>query len=156
LNQASTAALMLIFVFGGYDVVPVPAGEAIDPRRHVPLALIMGIVVVVTVVPLPQIVALSVLPVLAAHHSPIADSACAMVGAATLQLRRPEFQGRVKAATFTAPLGPLVPVVAILVSMAVVAGASRVQLLGGTVALATGAVLFLFTPRSGSATTRTM
>src|SRR5438093_7890771 len=33
-TQASTAALMLIFVYGGYDVVPVPAGEAIDPRRH--------------------------------------------------------------------------------------------------------------------------
>ena len=76
--------------------------------------------------------------------------------AATLQLRRPEFAGRVKPATFTAPLGPLVPIVAIIVSMAVVAGASRVQLLGGTIALATGAVLFLFAPRSGSATTRTM
>ena len=29
----STAALLLIFVYGGFDVVPVPAGEAIDPRR---------------------------------------------------------------------------------------------------------------------------
>ena len=81
LNQASTAALMLIFVFGGYDVVPVPAGEAIDPRRHVPFALIMTIAVVTTVMTLAQIVAQSVLPDLAAHKTPIADAAAVMLGA---------------------------------------------------------------------------
>jgi len=243
-NQASTAALMLIFVFGGYDVVPVPAGEAIDPRRHVPFALVMTIVVVTAVMTLAQIVAQSVLPELAAHKTPIADAAAVMLGAggallvgigsvvsmtgnnagqvlsgsrmlfalaehgelpalfgrihprfrtpanaviftsavalvlavsgswekiaivsalarlvtytgacaATLQLRRPEFQDRVKAATFTAPLGPVVPIIAILVSMAVVAGASRVQLVGGTAALAVGAVLFLLAPRGQRAT----
>jgi len=237
--QASTAALMLIFVFGGYDVVPVPAGEALDPRRHVPFALVMTIVVVTAVMTLAQIVAQSVLPDLAAHKTPIADAAAVMVGsggalligigsvlsmtgnnagqvltgsrmlfalaehgelpavfgrihprfrtpanavvftsavalalavsgswekiaivsalarlvtytgacAATLQLRRPEFADRVKPATFTAPLGPLVPIVAIIVSMAVVAGASRLQLLGGTAALAAGAVLFLLSAR---------
>jgi len=53
----------------------------------------------------------------------------------------------VKPATFTAPLGPLVPIVAIIVSMAVVAGASRLQLLGGTAALAAGAVLFVLSAR---------
>jgi len=237
--QASTAALMLIFVFGGYDVVPVPAGEALDPRRHVPFALVMTIVVVTAVMTLAQIVAQSVLPDLAAHKTPIADAAAVMVGsggalligigsvlsmtgnnagqvltgsrmlfalaehgelpavfgrihprfrtpanavvftsavalalavsgswekiaivsalarlvtytgacAATLQLWRPEFADRVKPATFTAPLGPLVPIVAIIVSMAVVAGASRLQLLGGTAALAAGAVLFLLSAR---------
>jgi len=237
--QASTAALMLIFVFGGYDVVPVPAGEALDPRRHVPFALVMTIVVVTAVMTLAQIVAQSVLPDLAAHKTPIADAAAVMVGsggalligigsvlsmtgnnagqvltgsrmlfalaehgelpavfgrihprfrtpanavvftsavalalavsgswekiaivsalarlvtytgacAATLQLRRPGFADRMKPATFTAPLGPLVPIVAIIVSMAVVAGASRLQLLGGTAALAAGAVLFLLSAR---------
>ena len=42
--SSSTAALLLIFAFGGYEVVPVPAGEARDPRRAVPFALIMTIV----------------------------------------------------------------------------------------------------------------
>jgi basic amino acid/polyamine antiporter, APA family len=239
LTQASTAALMLIFVFGGYDVVPVPAGEAIDPRRHVPFALIMTIVVVTAVMTLAQIVAQSVLPDLAAHRTPIADAAAVMLGsggallvgigsvlsmtgnnagqvlsgsrmlfalaehgelpalfgrihprfrtpanavvftsavalglalsgswekiaivsalarlvtytgacAATLQLRRREFADRVKPATFTAPLGPVVPILAIIVSMAVVAGASRLQLLGGTAALGAGALLFLLASR---------
>ena len=34
----------MIFVYGGYDVIPVPAGEALDPRRHVPFALIATII----------------------------------------------------------------------------------------------------------------
>jgi zinc transporter ZupT len=48
----------------------------------------------------------------------------------------------VKPATFTAPLGSAVPIVAIAVSAAVVAGATREQLLGGLAALAAGALLF--------------
>ncbi len=242
-GQASTAALMLIFVYGGYDVVPVPAGEAIDPRRHVPFALIMTIVIVTAVMTLAQIVAQGVLPDLAAHKTPIADAAAVMLGAggallvgfgsvvsmtgnnagqvlsgsrmlfalaehgelpalfgrihprfrtpanaivftaavaltlalsgswekiaivsalarlvtytgacaATLQLRRPAFQDVVKPATFVAPLGPLVPLLAIIVSLAVIAGASRPQLVGGSAALVVGAVLFWVTGKGKQA-----
>jgi amino acid transporter len=49
---------------------------------------------------------------------------------------------KVKPATFIAPFGPVVPIIAIGVSLAVVAGATRQQLLGGAAALAVGAVLF--------------
>ncbi len=62
--------------------------------------------------------------------------------AATLRLRSPAFAASVKPATFTAPLGSAVPIVAIAVSAAVVAGATREQLLGGGAALAAGALLF--------------
>ena len=233
-QQASTAALLLIFVYGGYDVVPVPAGEAIDPRRHVPFALIATILAVTTVMTLAQIVAQGVLPDLAAHRTPIADAAAVMLGssgallvgagsvlsmtgnnagqvlsgsrmlfalandgelpallgriharfrtpanailftsavalglgltgsfamlvvvsslarlvtyvgacASTLRLRSPACAGRAQPATFVAPWGPVVPIVAIAVSMAVVAGATRQQLLGGSAALAAGALLF--------------
>src|SRR5688572_21193098 len=37
LSQISAAALLLIFAFGGYDVIGVPAGEARNPRGHLPL-----------------------------------------------------------------------------------------------------------------------
>ena len=47
-----------------------------------------------------------------------------------------------KPATFVAPLGPLVPIVAIVVSLAVVAGATKAQLVGGGTALVIGALLF--------------
>ncbi|PYQ95930.1 MAG: amino acid transporter, partial [Acidobacteria bacterium] len=234
LRQFSAAALLMIFVYGGYDVVPVPAGEALDPRRHVPSALIMTILAVMTVMTLAQVVAQSVLPDLAAHSTPMADAAALFLGsggalligagsvvsmtgnnagqiltgsrmlfalaehgelpaffgrvhprfrtpanavlftsivavtlalsgsfaklavvsavarlvtytgvaAATLRLRSPQFATVVKPATFAAPLGPLVPALAMIVSLAIVAGATREQLLGGGTALIVGALLF--------------
>jgi amino acid transporter len=42
---------------GGYEVVPVPAGEARDPRRAVPFAMIATIIVVGLVMTLAQVVA---------------------------------------------------------------------------------------------------
>src|SRR5206468_748205 len=68
--------------------------------------------------------------------------------ASTLRLRSPRFEAggrgpRVNAATFVIPLGPTIPVIAILVSAAVVAGATREQLLGGAAALAVGALLYV-------------
>jgi basic amino acid/polyamine antiporter, APA family len=64
------------------------------------------------------------------------------VAGATLRLRSPRFAAVVKPATFVAPLGPIVPGIAILVSAAIAAGATREQLLGGFAALAAGAGLF--------------
>jgi APA family basic amino acid/polyamine antiporter len=240
LRQFSAGALLMIFVYGGYDVIPVPAGEALDPRRHVPFALIVTIFTVMAVMTLTQIVAQSVLPDLAAHSTPIADAAAVFLGsagallvgvgsvismmgnnagqvlsgsrmlfalaehrelpaffgriharyrtpanaviftsvvavvlaltgsfaklavvsalarlvmytgvsAATLRLRSPRFANVVKPATFVAPLGPLVPAIAILVSVAIAAGATREQFLGGFAALAAGAVMFAIRTRS--------
>jgi basic amino acid/polyamine antiporter, APA family len=235
LTQFSTAALLMIFVYGGYDTVPVPAGEALDPRRHVPFALILTILTVMGVMTLAQVVAQGVLPDLAAHNTPIADAAAVFLGsggalligvgsvismtgnnagqvlsgsrmlfalaehgelpaffgriqprfrtpanaviftsvvavvlaltgsfaklavvsalarlvtytgvcAATLRLRSPRFVDVVKPATFVAPLGPVVPAIAIAVSLAIAAGATEEQLLGGFAALAVGAALFV-------------
>src|SRR4029077_7372639 len=81
LRQFTTAALLMIFVYGGYDVVPVPAGEALDPRRHVPFALVATILTVMTVMTLAQVVTQSVLPDLAKHSTPIADAAAVFLGA---------------------------------------------------------------------------
>ena len=240
LEQFSTAALLMIFVYGGYDVVPVPAGEALDPRRHVPFALVATILTVMTVMTLAQIVAQSVLPDLASHSTPIADAAAVFLGAggallvgagsvvsmtgnnagqilsgsrmlyalaehrqlpaifgrihprfrtpafaivftsavalalaltgsfvklavvsalarlvtytgvsaATLRLRSPRFADRVAPASFVAPLGPAVPIVAMAVSAAIAAGATREQLLGGFAALAAGAALFIVASRA--------
>jgi len=235
LNQLSTAALLLIFIYGGFDVVGTPAGEAIDPRRHVPFALVATILSVMTIMTLAQVVAQGVLPDLAPHSTPIADAAAVFLGsggallvgigsvismtgnnagqvlsgsrmlfalaehdelpaffgrihprfrtpanavmftsvvavglaltgsftklavvsaltrlvtyigvsAATLRLRSPRFADVVKPAAFVAPLGPVVPAIAILVSIAIAAGATREQLIGGLAALASGAALFV-------------
>jgi basic amino acid/polyamine antiporter, APA family len=233
-TQVSTAALLLIFIFGGFDVIGTPAGESLDPRRHVPFALVTTILAVTAIMTLAQIVAQGVLPDLAPHDTPVADAAAVFLGAsgallvgagsvvsmtgnnagqvlsgsrmlfalaehgelpaffgrihpryrtpanavlftstvavglalsgswtklavvsavtrlatymgvsaATLRLRSPSMARHVPAAAFVAPLGPVVPLIAIAISAAVFAGATRQQLLGGFAALAAGAVLF--------------
>ncbi len=238
-GEASATALLVIFAFGGYEVVSVPAGEARDPTRAIPFALVMTIVVVTTVMALAQVVALGTLPGLASSKTPLAEAAVLFMGAAggllmtagaavsmlgnnmghplsgsrnlyalaeqgdlpaifgrvhpvyrtpwvavvftsvvalvlalsgsfatlaagsavarlvlyagtcasTLALRRPRFEGRVKPATFVAPGGPVLPVVGILVSCSIIAGATTTQLVVGLIAVATGAVLYLVAPR---------
>jgi basic amino acid/polyamine antiporter, APA family len=234
LQQSLAAGLLLIFIYGGYEVVPVPAGESLDPRRDVPFAMVATIVSVMIVMTLTQIVAQGVLADVAAHATPIADAAAAFLGAggalligigsvvsmtgnnagqvlsgsrmifalaeqrqlpallarvhpayrtpanaivftsavalmlalsgsfaqialvsalarllmyagsaaATLRLRSPRFEHVVKAAGFTAPFGPLTPIVAIGVCGVLAAGATRQQLLGGALALVAGAALY--------------
>jgi basic amino acid/polyamine antiporter, APA family len=82
LAQLSATGLLLIFAFGGYEVVPVPAGEARDPRRAVPFALIMTIIIVTILMTLVQVVALGTLPGLAASKTPLADAAVIFMGGA--------------------------------------------------------------------------
>jgi basic amino acid/polyamine antiporter, APA family len=234
IRQALAAGLLLIFIYGGYEVVPVPAGEAVDPRRDVPFAMIATIVSVAIIMTLVQIVAQGVLPNVAEHATPIADAAAAFLGAsgalligvgsvvsmtgnnagqvlsgsrmifalaehgglpaflarvhpryrtpsnaivftsavaltlalsgsfaqiavvsalarlmmyagsaaATLRLRSHAEGDVVKPATFVAPLGRTAPLVAICVCVALAAGGTRDQLIGGVVALAIGAVLY--------------
>jgi amino acid transporter len=234
-GQASAGALLLIFAYGGYDVIPVPAGEATDPRRHVPFALVMTIIAVTIIMVLAQVVTVGILPDPAQSRTPLADAAWLFMGAggallvgvgsivsmtgnnagqvltgsrmlfalaehrelpaflgrihpvyrtpsnavlftsavalalalsgsfamlaavsavarlvaytgacaATLTLRHPRFTGRVKPATFVIAGGPIVPVLAIVVSMAILAGASVEQLVGGLAALMAGALLYL-------------
>jgi amino acid transporter len=82
LSDLSKSALLLIFAFGGYEVIPVPAGESKDPRRAVPFALITTILVVTIVLALAQIVALGTLPNLPASKTPLADASALFIGAA--------------------------------------------------------------------------
>lgn len=239
LPQMSAAALLLIFVFGGYDVIGVPAGEASNPRRHLPFAFIATILVVTAIFTLAQIVALGTVPNLQESKTPLADASLLFMGAAgallisagsvvsmtgnnlgailtgsrmlfalsengelpsffarihpryrtpsnaivvttlvalglalsgsfvilavasavarlvaytgacaaTLRLRHPRFQGAVSPATFVIPLGPVVPILAIAVSLGILAGATNAQLLGGAAGLAVGAMLFFVNDR---------
>lgn len=233
-TQFGTAALLLIFAFGGYEVTGVLAGEASNPRRDVPFAFVMTIITVAVVMTLTSLVATGVLPDVGATRTPLADGAALFMGAAgalvmsvgsvismtgnnmgqilsgsrtiyalaenhdlprwfahvhptyrtpvnailftavvaltlgltgsfvtlaavsavarlvmylavcgaTLVLRQRAPNAEMKAAEFTAPLGPVVPVLACVVALGILAGATRQQLLAGTAALAAGGVLF--------------
>ena len=238
-TQLGTAALLLIFAYGGYEVTGVPAGEASNPRRDVPFAFVMTIVTVGLVMALTSIVATGILPDVAASRTPLADGAVILMGAAgglivsigsvlsmtgnnmgqvltgsrtifalaenghlprwfahvhpvhrtpvnsilftaavalvlaltgsfvqlaavsavarlvmylavctaTLVLRRRQPDEIMSAAQFTAPMGPVVPVLASIVALGILAGATTEQLLAGGVALAAGAVFYAVAPR---------
>ena len=81
-EQFGVAALLLIFAFGGYEVTGVLAGEAANPKRDVPFAFVMTLMIVVTVMSLTSIVATGVLPELAQSKTPLADGAALFLGAA--------------------------------------------------------------------------
>ena len=237
----AASTLLLVFAFGGYEVVPVPAGEARDPRTAVPFALVMTIVCVAAIMILVQIVALGTLPSLAKlpTRTPLADASVLFMGAAgaalmtagavisttgnnmgqalsgsrnlfalaeqgdlpavfgrvhpvfrtpvtailvtagvslvlalsgtfvtlalasamtrlvvyvatcaaTLRLRSPSFEGRVKPATFTVPFGPVIPLAAIVVALAILVGATPAQLRSGAYAVLAGTVLYVIAVR---------
>jgi hypothetical protein len=63
--------------------------------------------------------------------------------AATLRLRTPAFAARVNPATFVVPFGPAIPSAAIVIALAILAGATRRQLEAGVWAIAAGAVLYV-------------
>jgi len=233
--SASSSALFLVFAYGGYEVVPVTAGETRDPARMIPFALVMTIAIVAAFMTAVQVVALGTLPGLGASRTPLADASVLFMGAAggflltvgavvsmtgnnvgqaltgsrslfalgeqgdlppffgrvhprhhtpanailitsgvalalaltgsfatlaagsaiarlvvyagtcvsVLVLRRPSFDGRVRPASFTIPGGPVLPIVGLIVSVAIIAGASTQQLVVGLGALVAGAVLFV-------------
>jgi amino acid transporter len=246
LQELSTTALLLIFAFGGYEVVPVPAGEARDPRRGVPFALIMTIAIATAILTLVQFVALGTLPGLASSKTPLADASQLFLGgagaalitvgaicstsgnnmgqalsgsrnlyalseqgdlpqffgrvhprfrtpvnavlvtslvsfvlavsgtfaliaaasaitrllvyvatcAATLRLRDPRFASAVRPATFVVPLGPVIPIAAILIAVTILAGATPTQLVTVVAACVAGAVLYQIAVRNGRPTPR--
>jgi amino acid transporter len=233
-SDLSSAALLLLFIFSGYEVIAVPAGEAKNPRGTVPFAIFATVIVMTAINSLVQVVAEGTLPGLASSQTPLADAALRFMGAggalligigsvismtgnnagqlltgsrllfalgengdlprffgkvhprfrtpansvlfsagvtltlalsgsfvalaaasvvarlitylgvctATLRLRNPQFAHVVQPATYVAPFGPLVPVLATVVSLGLLAGASRQQLVAGLLALVGGAVLF--------------
>ena len=80
-HPISAPILYLIFAYGGYEVVPVPAGETKDPQHAVPFAMIMTILVAGLVMTLAQIVAVGTLPGLATSKTALADAAMLFIGA---------------------------------------------------------------------------
>ena len=66
-----------------------------------------------------------------------------------LRLRTARLEGTVKPATFTVAGGPIIPSLAILIALAILAGATRVQLVAGVVTILAGAVLYLVATAGG-------
>jgi len=77
----STAALLLIFAFSGFEMAVVPAGETRDPRRHVAFALLTATGVVALLYVMIQVVCIGTLPGLASSERPLVDASSRFLGA---------------------------------------------------------------------------
>lgn len=85
-DDFSTAVLLLVFAFSGFEVALIPAGEVRDPRRHMPFALLTAIAVVAVLYVLIQLVCIGTLPGLAQSTRPLADAGERFLGAAGASL----------------------------------------------------------------------
>jgi APA family basic amino acid/polyamine antiporter len=74
------AALFMLFAYAGFENLGVPAGEFKNPRRHLPLALLVGILAIALMYVLVQLGAMSALPDLSQSDTPIASAAVALIG----------------------------------------------------------------------------
>jgi amino acid transporter len=78
----SSAALFMLFAYAGFENLGVPAGEYKNPRRHLPYALLTGILAIAAIYVLAQLGAMSALPDLSTSDTPIASAAEVLIGPA--------------------------------------------------------------------------
>lgn len=76
----SEAALLLLFAYAGFENLGVPAAEYKNPRRHLPWALLIGILLIAAIYALVQLGTMAALPDLPTTGTPVADAAGALLG----------------------------------------------------------------------------
>jgi len=76
----SSAVLLLIYAFVGFEASVVLAGETREPAKTLPFGLFAGLVIVAIFYILIQIVSIGTLPELAKSERPIADAAATFIG----------------------------------------------------------------------------
>ena len=79
-SSFSSAVLILIYAFVGFEVALIPAAEVKDPQKNYPFALFTALGLVVFVYILVQVVSIGTLPNLAASERPLADAANGFMG----------------------------------------------------------------------------
>ncbi len=76
----SSSVLLLVFAFGGFEVVVINSGEMKSPGKIVPYALIMSALIVMVLYGSIQVVSVGTLAGLANSEKPLADAAQAFMG----------------------------------------------------------------------------
>jgi len=74
------AAFAGLFACTGFEYVPVPAGETVDPKRAIGLAMSVSVIGATLLYVLVQIVAMGTLPLLGSSTRPLVDAARAFAG----------------------------------------------------------------------------
>lgn len=106
-SDIGAAALLLIYAYVGWESALIPAGEARDPTRDIPRALIWGLVVTTILYVLVQSVSIAALPGLGASTRPLVDVAAIVLGPAGATILTAgviaSVGGNVAASMFSAP-----------------------------------------------------
>src|SRR5262245_45476787 len=79
--QFSASVLLLVFAFTGFEIIVIPAGEARNPQRDMPFALLVGITIVVLLYLAIQAVCIGTLPELGKSPRPLAEAGARIFGA---------------------------------------------------------------------------
>ncbi len=79
-SSFSSAVLLLIYAFLGFEAAVVLTGETKDPARSIPFGLIAGLAIVTVFYILIQVVSIGTLPSLATSERPIADAGVVFLG----------------------------------------------------------------------------
>ncbi|HRK54472.1 MAG TPA: APC family permease [Cyclobacteriaceae bacterium] len=79
-NNFSSSVLLLVFAFGGFEVVVINSGEMKNPNKIVPYALIISALIVMVLYGSIQLVSVGTLPTLGQSEKPLADAAQSFMG----------------------------------------------------------------------------
>jgi APA family basic amino acid/polyamine antiporter len=79
-GKLSQALLLAIFAFSGFEVIAIPGAEIIQPKRTLPMGILIGTAITILIYVAIQTVAVSVYPDLAKSQSPLADAADIILG----------------------------------------------------------------------------
>lgn len=82
LDSLGETMLIVFYAFVGFEGAVIPAGEARNARRDIPLALVRTILAITLFYFLIQVVAISVMPEIGGSETPLADVALILMGAA--------------------------------------------------------------------------
>ena len=82
LNSLGEMMLVVLYAFVGFESAVIPAGEARDARRDIPLALVRTVLAITAFYFLIQVVTVSVAPEVADSKTPLADVALVLMGTA--------------------------------------------------------------------------
>lgn len=75
ISNFSSSILFMVFAFTGFEATLVNAGEMKDPKRNIPFALIVSILIIAVFYLAIQVVCIGTLPNLATSEKPLAEAA---------------------------------------------------------------------------------